>query len=183
MTDTMIGVDLAKNVFQVRRDDMLPMEALLKVVCDKRRFLDLFENFILFADTAAGSAKIFAKTHQYLGVNRAVDAVKRRESLKGKLGVFWHTQPACYAAKPARSARRRLTEYARWPCLVLGCRQRPRGSCNLLGQMQTKEIGRSPFVPIFKRLEQDRQNLLLEQDVENRAAEFLKNRTRPETDR
>ncbi|MBV1868836.1 MAG: type I restriction endonuclease subunit R [Marinosulfonomonas sp.] len=75
-----------------RRDDMLPMEALLKIVCDKRRFLDLFENFILYADTANGPAKILAKNHQYLGVNRAVEAVKKRESLNGKLGVFWHTQ-------------------------------------------------------------------------------------------
>ncbi len=75
-----------------RRDTMLPMEALLKIVCDKRRFLDLFENFILYADTADGPAKILAKNHQYLGVNRAVDAVERRESLNGKLGVFWHTQ-------------------------------------------------------------------------------------------
>jgi len=75
-----------------RRDDMLPMEALLKIVCDKRRFLDLFENFILFADTASGPAKILAKNHQYLGVNRAVEAVEKRESLNGKLGVFWHTQ-------------------------------------------------------------------------------------------
>lgn len=75
-----------------RRDDMLPMEALLKIVCDKRRFLDLFENFILFADTASGPAKILAKNHQYLGVNRAVEAVEQRESLNGKLGVFWHTQ-------------------------------------------------------------------------------------------
>lgn len=75
-----------------RRDDKLPMEALLKIVCDKRRFLDLFENYVLFADTANGPAKILAKNHQYLGVNRAVSAVERRESLDGKLGVFWHTQ-------------------------------------------------------------------------------------------
>lgn len=75
-----------------RRDNMLPMEALLKIACDKRRFLDLFENFILYADTANGPAKILAKNHQYLGVNRAVEAVERRNSLNGKLGVFWHTQ-------------------------------------------------------------------------------------------
>ncbi|WP_417239155.1 type I restriction endonuclease subunit R [Celeribacter halophilus] len=75
-----------------RRDARLPMEALLKIVCDKRRFMDLFENFILFADTANGLAKIIAKNHQYLGVNRAVDAVKNREDLERKLGVFWHTQ-------------------------------------------------------------------------------------------
>tara|TARA_R110000803_G_scaffold17030_2_gene46423 strand:- start:16902 stop:20120 length:3219 start_codon:yes stop_codon:yes gene_type:complete len=75
-----------------KRDEMLPMEALLKIVCDKRRFLDLFENYILFADTANGPAKILAKNHQFLGVNRAVDAVRDRKRLDGKLGVFWHTQ-------------------------------------------------------------------------------------------
>lgn len=75
-----------------RRDEMLPMEALLRVVFDKRRFLDLFENYILFADTANGPAKILAKNHQFLGVNRAVEAVANRRALDGKLGVFWHTQ-------------------------------------------------------------------------------------------
>ncbi|MEO6298873.1 MAG: DEAD/DEAH box helicase family protein, partial [Paracoccaceae bacterium] len=33
-----------------------------------------------------------AKNHQFLGVNRAVDAVANRRALGGKLGVFWHTQ-------------------------------------------------------------------------------------------
>ncbi len=75
-----------------RRDELLPMEALLRVVFDKRRFMDLFENFILFADTANGPVKILAKNHQFLGVNRAVDAVANRRALDGKLGVFWHTQ-------------------------------------------------------------------------------------------
>jgi type I restriction enzyme R subunit len=75
-----------------RRDELLPMEALLRVVFDKARFLDLFENFILFADTANGQAKVLAKNHQFLGVNRAVEAVKGRHALQGKLGVFWHTQ-------------------------------------------------------------------------------------------
>lgn len=56
-----------------RRDEMLPMEALLRVVFDKRRFMDLFKNFILFADTANGPVKILAKNHQFLGVNRAVE--------------------------------------------------------------------------------------------------------------
>jgi type I restriction enzyme, R subunit len=75
-----------------RRDGMLPMEALLEVVFDKRRFMDLFENFILFAETANGPVKILARNHQFLGVNRAVDAVANRRALDGKLGVFWHTQ-------------------------------------------------------------------------------------------
>jgi len=81
-----------KDGENIRRGDMLSMEALLKIVFDKSRFMDLFENYILFADTANGPAKILAKNHQFLGVNRAVNAVDRRTELGGKLGVFWHTQ-------------------------------------------------------------------------------------------
>ena len=68
------------------------MEILLRGVCDKARFLDLFENFILFDRSAGEAVKILARNHQYLGVNRAVQAVHEREARQGKLGVFWHTQ-------------------------------------------------------------------------------------------
>jgi type I restriction enzyme R subunit len=33
-----------------------------------------------------------ARRHQVLGVNRAIEAVKKIENNKGRLGVFWHTQ-------------------------------------------------------------------------------------------
>src|SRR5262249_19537038 len=33
-----------------------------------------------------------AKNHQYLGVNRAIDAVMKLKENRGRLGVFWHTQ-------------------------------------------------------------------------------------------
>ncbi len=67
------------------------METLLKGICDKRNFMDLFENFILFDDSAGEPRKIIARNHQFLGVNRAVEAVKEG---KKRLGVFWHTQGA-----------------------------------------------------------------------------------------
>ena len=71
---------------------VLDMETLLKGVCDRRNFLDLFENFILFDDTGERTIKIVARNHQFLGVNRAIKAVGNREQNLGKLGVFWHTQ-------------------------------------------------------------------------------------------
>ncbi|MDV6347763.1 type I restriction endonuclease subunit R [Nitrosomonas sp. Is35] len=71
---------------------VVDMETLLKGVCNKRNFLDLFENFILFDESKGKLAKIVARNHQFLGVNRAVEAVKTRSERKGKLGVFWHTQ-------------------------------------------------------------------------------------------
>jgi type I restriction enzyme R subunit len=73
---------------------LVDMQTLLKGVCDKRNFMDLLENFIVFDDSSGQTAKIIARNHQFLGVNRAVDAVKGREDRQGRLGVFWHTQGA-----------------------------------------------------------------------------------------
>jgi type I restriction enzyme R subunit len=70
------------------------MEILLKGVCDKRNFMDLLENFILFDESSGEPRKIVAKNHQFLGVNRAIEAVRGRKAREGKLGVFWHTQGA-----------------------------------------------------------------------------------------
>ena len=81
---------------RLHEDDkgVVDMETLLRGVCDKTNFLDLVENYILFDDSAGETIKIVAQNQQFLGVNKAVDAVIRREDLGGKLGVFWHTQGA-----------------------------------------------------------------------------------------
>jgi type I restriction enzyme R subunit len=70
------------------------METLLKGVCSKANFLDLFENFILFDDSGETLVKVVAQNQQFLGVNRGVEGVKNRKNQQGKLGVFWHTQGA-----------------------------------------------------------------------------------------
>lgn len=71
---------------------VVDLETLLKGVCAKANFIDLLENFILFDDGGERLVKIVARNHQYLGVNRAISAVKDRKAREGKLGVFWHTQ-------------------------------------------------------------------------------------------
>jgi type I restriction enzyme, R subunit len=71
---------------------VVDMETLLKGVCNKRDFLDLFENFILFDESGGSLVKIVARNHQFLGVNLAIKATRDREAREGKLGVFWHTQ-------------------------------------------------------------------------------------------
>lgn len=71
---------------------VVAMETLLKGICNKRNFLDLLENYTLFDESQGKLVKIIARNHQYLGVNRAIEAVKNRQQRKGKLGVFWHTQ-------------------------------------------------------------------------------------------
>jgi type I restriction enzyme R subunit len=71
---------------------VVDMETLLKGICNKRDFLDLFENYTLFDESKGKLVKIVARNHQFIGVNRSIEAVKNREERKGKLGVFWHTQ-------------------------------------------------------------------------------------------
>lgn len=68
------------------------LETLLRATCEPARFLDLIENFLLFDDVREGLRKVVGKYHQVLGVNRAIEAVKRIGENRGKLGVFWHTQ-------------------------------------------------------------------------------------------
>lgn len=68
------------------------LETMLLGICEKKTFMDLFENFILFDHSGGRCAKIFARNHQYLGVNEAVESYKARKLKDGKLGVFWHTQ-------------------------------------------------------------------------------------------
>lgn len=68
------------------------LETMLRGICKKENFLDLFENFILYDHSNGHTAKILARNHQYLGVNEAMKAYADRKLNDGKLGVFWHIQ-------------------------------------------------------------------------------------------
>ena len=68
------------------------LETMLLGICNKKSFMDLFENFILYDHSGGRTSKILARNHQYLGVNEAVESYKARKLKNGKLGVFWHTQ-------------------------------------------------------------------------------------------
>lgn len=70
----------------------IELPTMLRGICKKENFLDLLENFVLYDHSGGNTAKILARNHQYLGVNQAVEMYRNREYVKGKLGVFWHTQ-------------------------------------------------------------------------------------------
>ena len=73
---------------------VVDMETLLKGVCNKNNFMDIFENFIVYDDCTGTRIKVLCKNHQYLGVNQVIAALNDPAKTKGKLGVFWHTQGA-----------------------------------------------------------------------------------------
>ena len=68
------------------------LETIIRGTCEKKRVLDIIENFILFEERQGEVRKLLAKYYQYLGVNNVIDAFKKTDKEKGKLGVFWHTQ-------------------------------------------------------------------------------------------
>jgi type I restriction enzyme, R subunit len=84
-----------------QEEGKIGLDRIIIGVCEKQRFMDLFEHFILF-DNTASLVKIIARNHQFIGVNDAINNIKINQTAfekgeinqeaKQKLGVFWHTQ-------------------------------------------------------------------------------------------
>ena len=81
-----------KRIGSEKEQGIVLLDTMLKGICDRRRLLDIIENFTLFTEGQGALVKIFAKNHQYLGVNNAIEELRHIKSNQGKLGVFWHTQ-------------------------------------------------------------------------------------------
>src|SRR5437660_1055036 len=81
-----------KKVADEGEQGVVSLETMIRGTCDKRRLLDLIENFTLFTDVRGTLVRVLAKNHQYLGVNNALRAVQAIKQNQGRLGVFWHTQ-------------------------------------------------------------------------------------------
>ena len=95
------------------------LETMLLGICNKHNFMDLFENFILFDHSGGRTAKIFARNHQYLGVNEAVESYKARKLKNGKLGVFWHTQGSGKSYSMVFLAQKICRKFAGSPTFVI----------------------------------------------------------------
>ncbi len=79
-----------KKVADEEETPNISLNTLLRGTCEKSRLLDLVENFTRFSESKGAVGKLVARNHQFLGVNRAVEALKTTED--GRVGVFWHTQ-------------------------------------------------------------------------------------------
>ncbi|HOY20844.1 MAG TPA: type I restriction endonuclease subunit R [Haliscomenobacter sp.] len=83
-------------------DGIVALDRMIVGIGDKQRFLDLFENFILFDHSMGKVVKLIARNHQFIGVNKAIANIQQQNQAyqqgqisleeKQKLGVFWHTQ-------------------------------------------------------------------------------------------
>lgn len=79
---------------EIAANGLPDLEVLLKGVFEKRRFLDLIQNFTVFEDDGKTIIKKIAGYHQFHAVNKAVEATIQACSPEGdrKVGVVWHTQ-------------------------------------------------------------------------------------------
>lgn len=89
------------------------LEVLLRGMFDKRRMLDIMQNFVVFENDGKQTIKKVAAYHQYWAVNKAVArTVAATASDDHRAGVVWHTQGSgkslsmlFYAGKLIRSAQ------------------------------------------------------------------------------
>lgn len=65
------------------------LELAVAGLCAQAKLLDYFENFVIYHKE---TQKIIAQNHQFIGVNNAYRVFRQRDKMRGKLGVFWHTQ-------------------------------------------------------------------------------------------
>lgn len=88
---TWLRVDDEKE--KINRDQIQQQQTSLELavagLCAPDKLLDYVENFVLYFK---GTSKIIAQNHQFIGVNNAYEVFQKRRELKGRLGVFWHTQ-------------------------------------------------------------------------------------------
>ena len=95
------------------------LETMLRGICEKKTFLDLLENFILYDHSGGRTTKILARNHQYLGVNEAVSAYENRKLKDGRLGVFWHTQGSGKSYSMVFLAQKIRRKFAGSPTIVV----------------------------------------------------------------
>lgn len=84
---TVDGEDLAPN-------SLPQLEVLLKGIFEKKRFLDIINNFVVFETDGENITKKVAAYHQYHATNKAVKKTIEATKTEGdrRCGVIWHTQ-------------------------------------------------------------------------------------------
>lgn len=114
-----LKVDSEKEVVDRTKfnENNLSVKYFINGLLKKDKLIDYIENFIFFQNKVV---KILAKNHQYLGVNNLINNLKKRESLEGKLGVFWHTQGSGKSFSMVMFARKVLRKIeGNWSFLVI----------------------------------------------------------------
>ena len=63
-------------------------DTLFEGMFEKKRFLDIIQNFICFSKEGKTESKILAGYHQYYAVRKAIESTSQAVRTDGKGGVF-----------------------------------------------------------------------------------------------
>ena len=84
-----------KKIDDEKEPGLISLETMIRGTCEKRKLLDLVENFTIFNEARGALTKLVAKNHQFLGVNNAIAAVEHINANKGQTRrVLAHTGAA-----------------------------------------------------------------------------------------
>ena len=143
---------------------IISLDTVIKGVFEPTRLLDIVENFILYMEGKGALTKIIARNHQYLGVNSTIESVKNRKELKGKLGVFWHTQGSGKSFSMVFFTQKILRKLqGNWTFLIVTDREdldkQIYKNFALCGAVTEKEVRAESRVGLKKLLSEDHRNI------------------------
>lgn len=72
--------------------EMVHYDTFFHGIFEKKRLIDIIQNFICFDHKDGRLIKIMGAYHQYFAVNKALAHTAQAIGGNGKIGVFWHTQ-------------------------------------------------------------------------------------------
>ena len=91
-----IGESRDSFIFEYKGEEITSLEALVRGLFNKERFIEYLRDFIVHEKTSQGYIKKIAMYHQFYAVRKAIE--KSKETIKAKkpedkrIGVIWHTQ-------------------------------------------------------------------------------------------
>ena len=73
-------------------NEAIHYDTFFQGIFEKRRLIDILQNFVCFDHKDGRIAKIMGAYHQYFAVSKALRNTDAAIAGDGKIGVFWHTQ-------------------------------------------------------------------------------------------
>ena len=73
-------------------NEAIHYDTFFQGIFEKRRLIDILQNFVCFDHKDGRIAKIMSAYHQYFAVSKALRNTDAAIAGDGKIGVFWHTQ-------------------------------------------------------------------------------------------
>lgn len=104
---------------QVESDEIADYETFFHGIFEKKRLIDILQNYECFDHKDGRLAKIMAAYHQYFAVNKAMAHTATAIGGDGKIGVFWHTQGSGKSLSMVFYVHRLIQEYPQCTIVVV----------------------------------------------------------------